>query len=260
METSEYIKNTERWDYSSQFRNYLLLLASKKELGLEFRGNFPKEIELSYGWHRMLGKVRDRSQNGKEHWGFVGFKEDRQQLWFPAIPAEGYDSYIPEDLIAEEERKARDKFGIVDLLGDAHSHPSDFLTKVTQRLPGLSRYGMKGAFSAGDLYIIANTERFRPFMAVIEGDYNLFVFRTKETKGLGIGSEYFNQESFEKLWYEQNGYRYLGGVKEFGANRAIAISPLANPYKVNADIAKRHQLVIYQGKKGKDIKRVYPKA
>lgn len=256
--TNEISKFIDKWDYSTYFREYLLLLASKKDLGLESKNNFPEKIQLSYGWHKMLNKVRDKTDDGNEYWGFVGFKEDKRNLWFPNLPAKGYDSYVPGELIKLETNKARDKFGIVDLLGDAHSHPTDFFTKVKQHLPNRNSYGLKAAFSAGDLFIVVNTEHFRPFIAVVEGDCNLFAFRTRETKGLGVSSHIFNQDSFEKYWYEKNGYKYLGGVKMFGANRATPVTDSANPYGVNIDIAERHSLVIYQGMKGKDIKRVYP--
>lgn len=249
-----------KWDYNARFREYLLLLSTKKEIGLEFKKNYPAQIELSPRWHKLFGKVRTSTlENGKEHWGFIGYKEDHRSLWFTSTPAEGYDSYVPGELIRNETNKARDKFGIVDLVGDVHSHPRGFLERVDQNFLTFNASGLKAAFSAGDLYLLANTEEFRPMMAVVEGDYNLLVFRTRETKGLGMSSILFDQDSFEKFWYEKYGFKYLGNVKKYGAYRVKALTDTANIFDVNIGIAERHNLVIYQGKKGEDVKRIFPK-
>ena len=55
------------------------------------------------------------------------------------------------------------------------------------------------------------------------------------------------------------GYRYLGSVKEFGARRTIPVDGYANPIGMHKTILDKHQLVLYQGFKGKDLSRIYPK-
>lgn len=251
--------SSQRWDYNNYFREYLLLLARKRELGLEFIKNYPAKIELSSGWHNTLNKVRDTTKDGNEHWGYIGFKSDRRSIWFSSIPVTGYGSYISGDLIKEELNNAKCKHGIVDLMGDIHSHPNNFSGKEKQKLHSENPYGLKAIFSAGDLYILVNTEHFRPLMGIVEGNYNLFAFRTRETVGLNVNSMYFNQDTFEKYWYEKNGFKYLGGVEEYGAYRVTPISSLANQAKINIEIAERHNLVLYQGEENRDLERIFPK-
>lgn len=252
-ESSEKVKFN-IWDYDTHFREYLLLLASKGVKGLESRKNYPAQIELSQRWHKLFDKIRSSTiKEGKEYWGFIGYKEDRRSLWFTSTPAKGFSSSVPGELIRDETNKARDKFGIIDLIGDVHSHPRGFLERIDQNLTMFNTNGLKAAFSAADLYTIVNTERFTPMMVVVEGDYNLLTFRTRETKGLGMNSMLFNQEAFEKYWYEKYGYKY------FGKNMQIGFTESANPYDINIGIAERHNLVIYQGRKGEDVKKIFPK-
>lgn len=95
-------------------------------------------------------------------------------------------------------------------------------------------------------------------MVVVEGDENVVAIRTKGSTDLGISPRLFNQDAFEKYWFEKNGFQYLGSVKEFGARRAKPISRDANSRRINTGIAERHNLVLYRGKSGQNLRREYP--
>lgn len=249
----------ERWTYHNHLREYLLLVARKGRMALESMERFPKKIELSTDWHEMLDVVRRATKDGKERWALVGVKHEKTALLLPTIPAVGYDSYVPSEVMKKEIDRARDGFGIVDLVGDVHSHPRDFAERALQKLPVLNQLGLKGQFSAGDYYGMIVPGKARAFMGVVEGGYNLFAFRTKQTQDLPIDPAMFNQDSFEKFWYEKFGFRYLGGVEKYGAYRAVPISGSADSVAMNAAIVERHKLVLYQGAEGKDLVRIYPK-
>lgn len=248
----------ERWTYNNHLREYLLLVARKGRMAFESGEKFPKRMELSEDWHTMLDEVRRATRDGKERWALVGVKQERTALFLPTIPAVGYDNYVPSEVMEKEGNRARENFGIVDLVGDVHSHPTDFGEKALQRLPAFNSLGLKAQFSAGDYYGICVPGRARAFMGVVEGDYNLFAFSTRQTQNLPVDPAMINQESFEKYWYEKFGFKYLGGVQKYGAFRAVPVAGGADSVAMNAAIAKRHGLVLYQGAKGKDLTKVFP--
>lgn len=257
METGESPITTlpkDRWEYRTYLREYLLLLARKGQNGLESIKNYPNEIEIGPVWHKTFNTIREETKNGNEYWGYIGFKSDMRSLSFPAAPAKGYEGCIPAELIKKETQAARDNFGVVSLLGDIHSHPRDFAFRLDQMLPRPEKNHLYGRFSVGDLYIMADTEQFRPMMALVEGDYNLVVFRTRETNGLPLGSSVFTQKVFQKYWYENNGYEFIGSDRH--GEKAIPKSPKANLSVITAKILDKHSLVLYQGYKNCDLKKV----
>jgi len=249
----------EKWTYKNYLREYLLLIARKGRIAIESAKNFPERIELSGEWHEMLNVIRKGTLDGKERLALIGVREERTSLLLPTIPAVGYDRCIPSELTAMEEQKARDKFGIVDIVGDVHSHPITFTEKLHQKFPVSNTLGLKARFSAGDYYCMVSPNRPRFFMGLVEGDYNLFMFRVREMSGLGIDSHIFSQESFERYWYEKFGYKYLGNIDKEGANRVVAIQGKADLFNMNKAILERHMLVLYQGAAGRDLVKIYPK-
>ncbi len=254
-------KPAERWGYESYFKEYLLLLASKGHLALEKTGMFPERIELGKTWHEVLNHMRKSTlADGKEKWAFAGAKAEKRGIFLPTVPITGANDHVSPETMKKMMGWARDKAGIVDFLGDIHSHPTDLAESLSQKIVSLvsGRHDLVEAFSAGDFYsLIARTETY--FMGVVAGDYNIFAFKAKESLGLGVNPILFSQDSFEKYWYEEFGYKYLGSVEKYGALRAIPISPTANQTEINIAIAQKHNLLIYQGKANKDLVRIFPR-
>lgn len=253
------VNKVEKWEYKNYLREYLLLVARKGRIALESREKFPKKIELSKDWHKALEDIRQATKDGKERWTLVGVREDRDSLYLPTIPVVGCEDYVPGEVMARKINLARDKFGIVDLVGTVHSHPGGSTQGFWRKLPIISTLEMRARFSAGDYYGMVVPGQTSSFMGVVEGDYNLFVFRTKQTRDLPVHRDAFSQESFEKYWYEKFGYRYIGNIEKNGAQRVIPISDAADPIGMNKAIAEKHKLVLYQGVAGKELVRIYPK-
>ena len=248
------------WDYS-HFREYLLALTRGKNFLLPV-GQYPDSIQLNGGWDEALKKMRKDTIDGYERWALVGFKEDRRSLYLPTIAARGLPDHVPGKLQMEEIDKARVKAGIIGFVGDIHSHPKDLVEEIWFRaftdLDELVGWDLDRAiFSAGDLYRIVVPDSDILMMGLVEGQENLFAFRTRESTDLGVSRDALPQEAFEKYWYERNGFRYLGSVKEYGAKRVQAITPTADRWVVNTEIAERHKLVLYRGSSGTNLTKVF---
>lgn len=216
---------------------------------------YPKEIELSLDWHSILDKIRKDSGDGVERLSVVGTKDNERSLLVQALAAQGLPDYVPAEVIIAQLQKAIEQYHLTTITGDIHSHPRKLLERIWSKVMPINNRGM---FSAADLYRIVTPNASMPMIEVVEGNDNVFAFRTKDTINTGLGSELFSQEAFEKYWYERNGFRYLGPVEKFGANRAIPISPRASGWNVNLGIAERHKLVIYRGYSGKNLVREFP--
>lgn len=257
----------ERWGYQDYFRGYLLLLSSKGSEALESINGFPNRIELNQRWHQVLNDLREESQNELERLVLIGYKEDRRRVFLPTFSVEGIRKYsyseIPFEILSREIKRAKNQFGMEDLIGYIHSHP-----KTLPRFKGLgariAEFTDKDqpSFSAGDLYwLVAGSPhqrfpKFCPMIGLVDGLNNIFAFKSRETFPLEDFSRFMDQTDFEKYWYEKFGYKYEGSLNE---GRCITpISPVANLWKVNLGIAEKYRLALYKGKPGKDLARAYP--
>lgn len=250
-----------KWGYETHLKEYLLLLASKGPVSLEKTSLFPTKIELGKTWHETLNDMRETTASDEiEKWAFAGVKAEKRGIFLPTIPIKGNRDYVSSETMKRMIGWAREKQGIVDFLGDIHSHPMDLATSFVNKAASkvLSLDILIETFSASDFYHFITWPGMY-FMAVVAGGHNIFAFKAKESLGLGVSTKGFSQDEFEKYWYEKFGYKYLGSAKKFGANRGIPISPKASQTKMNIAIARKHHLLIYQGRKDKDLVRVFPR-
>ena len=241
------------WDYS-HFREYLLALTRGRDFFLPST-DYPQEIELGTEWHQALDQMRKDSQDGIERFALIGFKEDRRSLYLPTVLAQGMPDHVPSEVIRKEIELARQRSRMTGFVGNIHSHPRQLQKDIWG---GLTNSGLKGAFSPADLYGMVVPRDPKTMMVVVEGVENVVAMKTKQSTDLGIESKLFSQDAFEKYWFEKYGFEYLGSVKEFGARRAKPIRPDANSWSINTGIATRHNLVLYRGKSGENLKRQYP--
>lgn len=243
-----------RWGYESHFREYLLLMARKGETALESIEKFPERIELSRDWHETFGKMSKQTEDGHERLALVGFKEDMRTLIMPTVYGfgensnitNGYRANVPASVIREDIRKAQRKAHIIGLVGDIHTHPQEIfgvgghIGKFVAKLENM--IGDVG-FSAGDLFGLIHKDAGQIlFRAVVTGKDIYFAFRTKQTRKIDYP---MSMEDFEKYWEKQ-----LVDFKN--------MESYLNNLDINLGIARRHNLVLYKGKIGKDLKRIYP--
>lgn len=266
-EFGDLIKPTslEKWSYKDHLKEYLLLLASRGSEGLESINRFPKQVELSDAWHQVLNDMRDASQDGIERLALVGFQEDRRRIFLPTIPVKGASKEIPIKILNQEILRAKNKFGMRDLIADIHSHPKDLYSgwRGKARIVKATIEGVNVKYqphlSAGDLYRIVSSSNYQvypeflPMIGVAHGNANIFAFKTRETIPLPVPSESFDQKSFSKYWNEKYGFSYsrdegITGIK----------SSKANHWAMNIGIAKKHKLALYRGGPGRDLVRAFP--
>lgn len=228
------------WTYG-HFKEYMLALGRGKQFLLPI-DQYPDIIELSNNWHESLEANRRLTTiSGKEHYLTIGFKEVARSLHLPTKPYAGTEGMVPSDVIKESQSHAR-QAGIDQIIGDVHSHPHQ------EHLH----------FSIGDLYgiVVSGSEEF--IKGILGKDENLFVFKARESTTTGLDHIVLNQDGFSKLWYEQNGYKYLGKDPVKG-EMATPIKPDApSVWHLNLKIAKRHNLVLYSGDAKGDLVKVFP--
>jgi hypothetical protein len=241
----------EKWEYTNHFKNYLLLVGNKGKDALEPISNYPYLIELSEVWHGTHAKMRNGTQkDGIERLAIVGFTQDRQ-LILPVTPVLGTKKNIPSNILYEELHRAKEKAGIVNLVGIIHSHPS------------------ASPFSARDLYNLLY-EHFGPdiamqlppeqrpvqrfFTGVVTQDEAMYAFKTRETFPVRPSDTFPKDplELFKKHWYAQSGYEVTGN------SEVRKLKPDANSWDVSLGIATTHNLAIYKGKINEDLTRIYP--
>lgn len=244
-------EKTDRWDYSSHFREYLLLLGDKRDQALESRNNYPYRIELGDGWHETHARMKDEtSRDGKERLAIVGFRDDHQ-LVLPVTPAIGTEDQIPSNVIFEELHRAKVRAGIVDVVGRIHTHPSG------------------SPFSATDLFSLLY-EHFGPevamrlpkdqlpvtrfFTGVVTPNEVMYAFKTRETFPVRPTDMWPKDplQFFRKYWFEKSGY------EDRGEPKLKKLRPGANLWDISLGIAGAHNLVLYRGKHGEDLIRSYP--
>lgn len=241
-------ESVNRWTYD-QFREYLLALTRGPEFLLP-SVEYPDEIQLSEDWQEILGRMGEETKDGFERWALVGFKADKRALYLSEISAKGTKIHVPSEVMEETLDRAKSQLHIVNLVGDVHTHPHHPFS-----LPGSID------FSAGDLYtLLAATQygqREKSMIMVLEDGSIAAAFRARDTDISSIKMNIFSEESFEKYWYEKNGFRYKG-LEEFRSDPFAMIDPRASNGKVNLDIAARHKLVLYKGKINQPLIRQFP--
>lgn len=234
-----------KWDYN-YFREYLLGLSRGKKFLLPTK-QYPTRIELSQDWHKTFDEMREETErDGHERWVLIGFRENERSIYLPKIPAKGMRDHVPGEVIVDYAEKYRRKYGIMNLVGDIHSHPP--LIHRFIKLPFISAF-----FSAEDLYCLLVGHI--TAMGVVDSTSNesLFVFKTRNTRD--VPPYIFNQDSFAEHWYQKVG---LIPVKLFGHRDAIPTKINANLWTCNIEIAREHDLVLYVAKPNQDLVKVFP--
>lgn len=235
-----------RWSYKSHFREYLLLLARKGDLGLESIQKFPEKIELNNPWHETFEDMRKQTEDGHERWALIGYKEDMRVLIVPTIFAygensnqsNGYKARVTYDVMEKQINRAKDKAHLIGLVGDVHTHPENTNAWRSSRLSSDNNKG----FSAADLYWLASKRVpfYSPFKVLVEGKNVYFAFVSKETRKSTLP---LSQEQFGDYWHN---------LEEDGKKKHPDI------LSMNIDIAKTHSIALYKGKIGGDLGRIYP--
>lgn len=241
-----------KWDYQT-FRSHLLDLG-RGERYLPKNELFPNTIQLSDDWHTVLNRKRVHTHNDQtERFSGIVTSPDGNKLFLPNFALVGESGSVPGEVILEEIERARNSLGENRMIGDIHSHPKKLYTGLRRFLNNIS--AQKGSFSLGDLYGSATKGVPNFLKVVVEGEENIFVFRSSETIPTLIDPNIMSQKTFVKHWYEKNGWRYTGS----GKDGEVATPDLPNSpsiWDLNKMIAKKHNLVLYRGLQGKDLQRV----
>lgn len=228
------------WIYS-HFREYLLNVGRHSNF-VESIHNFPDVIELNPGWHDILNKMRRQTIND-ELYSVISVNQTNQQLLLQENPATANPGQVNHNVIREVRQKVMNSNRVDHIIGDIHSHP------------GRTDNSYLAGFSAEDMYCLIAEPRIK-LMTVVQGDENLFIFRTKETKPLPLHESIMTQEAFAKKFYEQNGHQYIKS-DEYGTLTQRQ-SNSSNNRQLNVDIASAFQIAFYIGKQDQLLKRIYP--
>jgi len=247
-------KKPERWDYKTHFREYLLLLGAKGKDALEPMANYPARIGLSETWHATHVQMKEETLNDdKERLAIVGFKEN-WHLTFPVNPVVGTETHVPYKALVRELQNARERYKVVDLVGQIHSHHDN------------SPFSTRDLFSL--LYEPFETEIARHlsqddlplsyyFAGLVTTEEVIYAFKTRETFPIRAFDMWPKKPSevFTKYWYEKSGLEYH---EEGGKEWVRQLRPNPNKWDANFGIAQAHNLVLYKGKPNKDLTRIYP--
>lgn len=241
----------ERWDYESQFKEYLIRVAREGKTKLEPIGNFPKRIELNDKWHNTLNKMRVQTRDGHERWTPIGFNRDMSSIVIPTDFLSGEEDNIPVTVDEDEIIKYRE-LCLVNLAGDIHSHTerlkgSYFRRFVTsgrflREYRGFSPRDLKGVLelssSASPLHIFG----------VVDAKANFFALLTKDTKTIPHDSHLQDNSEFSFYWFN----RYAPAVVE-------RFPPVTSTlWDINIGIAQEYKLSLYRGSVGEDLVRGFP--
>lgn len=218
------------WNYE-HFRQYLIALGRGEQFLLPV-SQYPDIKELSSDWHELLDRTRKlTADTGKEHYTDIGINATNRSVHMLDKPLSGQTGAIPSELRQNLRSVARSS-GVERIPGNVHSHPhSNHLT-----------------FSVGDLYGMVIPRSPELLMGVVDQSENLFAFRARESITTGVEAGILNQESFARVWYEQNGWKFKGNDSISGAEIASPAKPDApSIWGLNLKIAARHNLVLYSG-------------
>lgn len=218
------------WDYD-KFQEYLLALTRGPNFLLPLTQS-PTEFILNSYWHTILNRMRG---DKVENYAIVGFKTDQRSLWIRDYPIKGATDHVPSEIIEREYQEARDKAGIIGAIGDLHSHPRMLGEKIC------------GAFSAADLFWFLKNKSVY-LKGITDGQNNIFAFKSREVVPINFPSHAFNLKTFEKIWYENNGFVFDGSNW-----RSLSST---DEFQINIAIAKKHNLVLYKGSPNQPLKRV----
>lgn len=228
------------WIYS-HFREYLLNVSRHSNF-LESIHNFPDVIELNSGWHDILNKMRHQTVTN-ELYSVISVNQTNQQLLLQENSTIANPGQVDHNVIQNVRQKVMNSNRVDHIIGDIHTHPTQ-----------ADRYGLPG-FSAEDMYCLIADPRIK-LMTVIQRDENLFIFRTKETKPPPRSESVMSQEDFAKMFYEQNGHKYIKS-DQYGTTTQRQPNS-SNSRQLNVDIAAAFHIAFYIGKQDQLLKRIYP--
>lgn len=234
------------WTYE-QFKNYLIAIGTSNN---EFRlplNQFPKKIQLSEAWHQLLNQMRKESKDGKERFAGIGIND--QKLYLPKTPEVGNENEVPFEALTRHHDRMR-MAQMSGKIGDIHSHPNKFWGCFMEDSD-------VQAFSTQDLFrSITEIE----VNGLVEHNRNLFVFRSKEANLTPLT---LDLEQFNEYWNLKMGIRH-NSKTTLKTERIINtitdnVRPFLHPIlKINKEIAKKYNLVIYSGKPNRELKRMNP--
>jgi len=232
----------ERWSWEKHFRNYLLMLAKKGDKGLESLKNYPSKVDLGPDINEVLDRCRKETETGDERYGLSGADADGFQLfvsqkfwkgneeWFNG----GLRKMVPGEVVYAARVGASEK-GLEVILGDIHSHPWSMFEGMMMEL------GIRDLhyFSAPDILGLLKLKDV--FRMLVTGNQNLLIMKSVETAATVKDLE-MSGEEFENYWFDK-----VTGVSQnnWGAT-------------VNKKICEAHRLVLYKGKRGKELHRIFP--
>lgn len=244
----EKAKSVERWEYGARFKHYLYRIGQLGNEGVEPINNFPARIELNESWHSTLNRMWQESKDGFERHIPVGYRQERENPHFPQEFILGTRSYA--DFLTT--KAAKEKYGIEYHFGNIHSHPADWLSRILLK-PFENTKLMEGeGFSLEDVFHMVNG-RGLPMEVLVERKYNIFAFRTQETKDMPADSPLLSEKNFTRYWYRKNG---LWPV--FDSRLLVSYRLQTSVWKINIMLADAYKLALYRGKRGEDLIREFP--
>ena len=246
------------WSYDNHLSYYLMLLGRFGGKSLESIDHFPDRMALNGQWQNLLDQMRNESQDGIERWAYIGINEDRGTVALSEKSVRGEANRIPYDVAQNEKERVIETKEVTNFVGRIHSHPKIINWQYGDLKGAFSDIGW---FSAADLYFLVH-RRPEYLTVLVEGDDNLFAFRTRESHSkdnlryLGFFGPK-GQKGFEKYWYERNGIILVDGHRA----KSVAGNKFNNSdrERLNLSIAERHKLVFYRGKSLNNLAKIYPR-
>src|SRR3989344_519830 len=173
MEGPEATGVPDTWNYSL-FKDYLLALSRGKDFILPLE-QYPREIELSQEWHKILNSMRDRTAKTRvEHVALIATSKRMRSILLPSTPASGWSSHHVHPLATQIQiTRARLDPRIDGYIGLFHSHPPQDIGFFRFKIP-------MGRLSAGDLHIVLTSPSILA-IGVTDGIRNSLAFRTRES-------------------------------------------------------------------------------
>ena len=139
------------------------------------------------------------------------------------------------------------------VVGDIHSHPRKIRKYIPSRLLSLVN---NPSFSVGDLYHLIYETTDYYLMGLVDGIDNMMAFSTRESRSQVVDQRLVTQNIFERYWYENNGWKYLGRENDQWPYAEPARSNPSSSMDITRMIAARHHLVIYKGVRDGKLKRL----
>lgn len=240
-----------KWD-EDRFHDYLLHVSRDKKYVLN-RSLFPKHIELGNNEHAVFNEMREVSQDGFERIAIIGSNNTSERVIIGRT-AKGNKTHVPGSLIASLRREGMDSGDFDSTNSDVHSHPRKLETNWLFKILNNRR----GMFSTGDLYRVA-----KPLIPVrasglVDGEWNLMVFETKESRLAKF--DYLRedtQHNFSRYWFGKCGFSYV--PHDYKNDRLGYVTPMftdAKRSRVIPEICYHHLLSLYRGKQNEQLEQV----